>query len=300
MLKKNSQKSYILLLLLAIFLLAVGGIFVKMSKIPPIATGFYRILFAMPLLVLFSKFNKEKITKDKISYMFLSGILLGLALILWNFSFKLTSVANATLLANMVPFTIIPISYFMYNKRFNKNFYFGLGITLIGLIALVLGKSEISESGFIGDGLALITSVFYGLFLFMVSKLRETISSRTISLISSLGSLCTLFVAMVITEGFSYPRNWKEIIPLLGLSILSHVLGQGLLSYSIGKLEVSMSSVLVLIQPVIAAILSFVIFREVLSIQEILGMIIVILGISVSKNSENGRIKVINIGTRTS
>lgn len=36
-----------------------------MSKILPILTGFYRMLFAMPLLVLFSKFNKEKITKDK-------------------------------------------------------------------------------------------------------------------------------------------------------------------------------------------------------------------------------------------
>lgn len=299
MIKDNKQKSYILLILLAISFLAVGGIFVKMSKLPPIATGFYRMLFAIPLLTLINKFSKEKITKKSFSYMFLSGILLGLALILWNISFKLTSVANATLLANMVPFTIIPISYFVYNKRFSRNFYFGLVITIGGLIALVLGKGKISGSGFQGDGLALMTSVFYGLFLFAVSKLRETISSRMISLISSLGSLCILFIAMIVIEGFSYPKNWKEMVPLLDLAVLSHVLGQGLLSYSMGKVEVSISSVLVLIQPVIAAMFSFIIFREVLSIQEILGMIIVLIGVSVSKNSENRKIKAISIGSTT-
>lgn len=52
---RTNDSKYIFLIFLAICFLATGGIFVKLSPLPPINTGFYRILFSIPMLMPFLK-----------------------------------------------------------------------------------------------------------------------------------------------------------------------------------------------------------------------------------------------------
>ena len=284
--KNNSHNTrFIVLTFIAICFLATGGIFVKLSSLPPISTGFYRILFSIPLLFPFIKIKNINVSKKEFFLIILSGVFLALGLVFWNLSFHMTTIANANLLANMVPFTIIPISYFIYKKRFDKIFYVGLFVTLLGIFTLMSGKIHPNIENFNGDIFAFLTSIFYGLFLLTVSQLRERLDAKIITFIGSFGSLITLFIAMISIEGFYYPKTTYEFLPLLGLTILSQILGQGLLSYCMGKIDVSLSSILVLSQPVIAAIYSFIIFKEILSKQEILGIVIVLSGIILSKKS---------------
>ncbi len=114
----ESINKYIFYTILAICFLATGGIFVKLSSLPPIATGFYRILFSIPLLYPFVKDEMKKIEFKNIILIILAGIFLALDLIFWNISFSFTTVANANLLANLVPFTIIPLSYLFTKRNF--------------------------------------------------------------------------------------------------------------------------------------------------------------------------------------
>lgn len=100
----ESINKHIFYIILAICFLATGGIFVKLSSLPPIATGFYRILFSIPLLYPFVKDEIKKIEFKNIILIILAGIFLALDLIFWNISFSFTTVANANLLANLVPF----------------------------------------------------------------------------------------------------------------------------------------------------------------------------------------------------
>ncbi|MGL5797990.1 MAG: EamA family transporter, partial [Cetobacterium sp.] len=88
-------------------------------------------------------------------------------------------------------------------------------------------------------------------------------------------------------EGLHYPKNINEILPLVGLALVSQILGQGLLSYCIGKIDITLSSVLVLSQPIIAALYSYFIFRENLTFQEIFGILIVLIGIYLAKIGNN-------------
>lgn len=61
--KVTIESKFILLTILAICFLATGGIFVKLSSRPPIATAFYRILFSMSILYSFVKSDLIKISK---------------------------------------------------------------------------------------------------------------------------------------------------------------------------------------------------------------------------------------------
>ncbi|MBP2856063.1 DMT family transporter [Dickeya oryzae] len=282
---KNENGFNIFVVILSVCFLALGGIFVKLSNLGPINTGFYRVLLSMPMLLPFA--IKRKLAAKDIFIMMFAGVFLAFDLLLWNISFGLTTVANANLLANLVPFTIIPISYFLYKEKIPAGFLVGIVITLVGLVVLIKGKAVPTRNNLYGDFLAFSTSIFYALFLSTVYTLRKRVSATEIMFYSAFGSLLVLFPASCLMEGFQFPSDFSDWWPLLGLALFSQILGQGGLSYSLGRITPLLASVLVLSQPVISACYALMIFREKLSPMEMSGIFVVLSGIFFSKRSFN-------------
>jgi drug/metabolite transporter (DMT)-like permease len=284
--QRQNQTKYVLLIVLAVCFLATGGIFVKLSSLPPINTGFYRVLFSVPILLPLSGRYLGKLTRKQILTMFAAGVFLALDLIFWNISFQYTTVANANLLANLTPFTVIPVSYFLFKEKINKNFIIGAIITLLGVILLMSTKISIHATSLSlkGDLLSLITSFFYAGFILTVYRLRDSVGSNVIMLVSSIGSLTTLAIAILLSEGFYLPKSVHDFLPLIGLALVSQIFGQGLLSFCLGKVNATISSVITLSQPVIAALYSFLIFSENLSVFECLAIFITLFGVYLAKS----------------
>lgn len=288
--QRNNETKYVLLIFVAIAFLATGGIFVKLSAFPPIATGFYRILFSIPLLLPFvwketQRTRKQASGKKDVRLMLVAGIFLAFDLILWNTSFHLTTVANGNLLANLVPLTIIPVSYFVFKESISREFFIGAAVTFLGVFILMAGKIHPSPQNFLGDFLAFTTSIFYALFLLTVYKVRDRVNAMVIMFVSAFGSVAVLLIAMLWLEGVFIPKTFMEFYPLIGLALVSQIMGQGLLSFTLGKVRANLSSLIVLSQPVIAAVYSFFIFGEKLSSIEMLGIAVVLGGIYLAKKS---------------
>lgn len=286
MIRKNETK-YILLVFLAICFLATGGILVKVSELPPINTGFYRVLISIPLLLPFVGKEIRNISKNDMLLMFFAGVFLAGDLILWNISFFFTSVANANLLANLVPLVIIPFSFFIFKEKISVKFFIGALITLVGIFILVSGKAVITRDSLYGDMLAFLTSFFYAFFLLTVYKVRERVSATVIMFVSAFGSVITIFISMIFIEGIYFPSNLSDWLPLIGLAIFSQILGQGLLSFCLGKVNVVLSSILVLLQPIVAAIYAWIIFGEMITKIEMIGILISLIGVYVVKLQKN-------------
>ncbi|UXN04020.1 DMT family transporter [Bartonella sp. HY406] len=285
---RTNNSRDVLLVLLFVSCLASGGIFVRMSDLGPINTGLWRIVFSIPILLPFLLYEKSTTSykplsgKDFILLAIAGGFLAG-DLAIWNISFHYTTVANANLLANFVPLIIIPVCYFIYKEPISRNFFLGAIVILIGVVLLVSGKSTITSVNLLGDSLAFLTSIFYALFLLMVYKLRNRTSAVQIMFYSGLGSIVTLFFICLMTEGIQFPNTWHAFFPILGLTVFSQILGQGGLSYSLGRISASFASILVLTQPVISAIYAFLFFHESLTWMEVLAMFIVLVGIYLVK-----------------
>lgn len=284
---RNNSSTDVLLIFLAICFLATGGIFVKLSSLPPINTGFYRVLFSIPMLLPFLSKNDLKLSKSQIVIMLLAGGFLAGDLALWNLSFYYTSVANANLFVNLTAFTVIPCSYFLFKEKISKQFLFGGLITLIGVIFLMCDKVTLSSDRILGDLMSLATSVFYALFILTVYKLREQIPSKVIMFISAFGSLLVLGPTILLTEGFYFPKNFSELWPLLALALISQILGQGLLSYCLGRVNASLSSIITLSQPVIAALYAWIIFQEKLDLHSFIAILITLTGVYIAKTKAN-------------
>lgn len=281
--KRTNPTRDVCLIFLAICFLATGGIFVKLSPLPPINTGFYRVLFSIPMLLPFLKKRELQLTGKQITTMILAGAFLAGDLALWNLSFYYTSVANANLLVNLTAFTVIPCSYFLFKEKITKQFLIGALITFLGVIFLMCNKVTLTPNRLLGDLMSLTTSFFYALFILTVYKLREHVSSNIIMFVSAFGSLIVLGITIVFTEGFYIPQNFSQLWPLLCLALVSQILGQGLLAYCLGRVNASLSSIITLSQPVVAALYAWIIFQEKLDTHSIIAIIITLIGVYLAK-----------------
>lgn len=283
--QRNNEFRHVVFILVAVSFLALGGIFVRLSILPPVSTGFYRMLIALPVLYPLAISKVRKLSQKTVRKILLAGAFLGADLVIYNISFSYTSVANTTLLANLVIFTVVPVSFFIFKEKIPAKFLLSTLVTIGGVVILLSGKANPTGLSFLGDAMAIVASLFYAGYILMVYRLRDNVDVLSIMLLSSIGAGAVLLVAMLALEGVHIPMSLSALYPLLGLALLSQVCGQGLLSYALGKVTASLSSILVLTQPVIAALYAFALFHEALTLMEISGILIISFGIYLAKTS---------------
>ncbi|MCA9434299.1 MAG: DMT family transporter, partial [Candidatus Omnitrophica bacterium] len=75
-------------------------------------------------------------------------------------------------------------------------------------------------------------------------------------------------------------EGWLSV---LGLAMVSHVMGQGMIAYGLGHLPTSLSSVILLFQPVVAAVAAWILLNEPMQTLQMFGGLVVLLGIYMAK-----------------
>lgn len=234
---RTNDNKYIFLIFLAIYFFSNWWHLCQTQSLPPINTGFCCVLFSIPMLTPFLKKSElQALSRKQIATIILAGAFLARDLTLWNSSFSYTSVVNANLLVNLNPFTVIPVSYFLFKEKMMPKFLFGGLITLIGVLVLMANKASMSPDRLLGDSLSLGSSIFYAMFMITVYKLRDSITSTIIMFISAFGTLLVLATVIFFTKGFYVPQNFGELWPLLALSLLSNFRAR-LISLLFGKSE---------------------------------------------------------------
>ncbi|WP_054161217.1 DMT family transporter [Rhodopseudomonas sp. AAP120] len=277
-------------LVVAVCCLATGGIFVKLSALDPIATGAWRIGLALPFAYLWQTLERRRdraavrpLDARQLLLLWLAGACLGLDLALWNVSFHYTTVANANLLANLVPLVVVPAAWLVYRETITRLFALGFVVALCGVTILLSPKLGAGAGSLFGDALALMTALFYGSYLLLVTGLRRTIASGRIMYLTSFGSLSVLVPLALIFERRLLPVSLFELWPLIGLALLAHLGGQGLLAACLRYIPAGLSSVLVLMQPIVAALYAWPLFGETMGPVELLGVAVCLTGLYVAK-----------------
>ena len=283
MLTRENQTKYVLLELVAVCFCASSGVFVRYSALGPVNTGFYRMVFALPMLFLLARKDLKGIPRKDMLLMLLTGVLFSSDIILFNLSLSMTSIANTNLFTNLTTFTVIPVSCLLFKEKLPKHLLTGAGIAIVGVVLLILGKAEPSPSNYLGDLLAFGASIFYGLYLLSSYRLRERFSNHVITFFCLISCIIVMPVYIIPVEGFQVPHGFGEIWPLVGLAICLQVFGHNLMGYCQGKVNVNLSSIVVLTQPAVAALYSFLFFRETLTWMEIMGICVVVSGVYLAK-----------------
>lgn len=283
-------------IIIAIASLASIGIFIHKSEVGPIITGFYRCLFAIPLLLIVEQFSKNKsvqipLTTSKKKLIVLNaiaGITLAMDICIWNLSFKYTTMAEANLIVNLTPFLILPITIFYFKETVNKLIIYPLIAAAIGLFLLVFAGKSSANIHVLGDLMALIAAIFYAIFV-IVTKISADKGANMTRYMTIVSLYCAgvLLIAGIISQEKIIPDNLNGWLILFGLAFISQIMGQLMLARSIKKVKLQISSVLLLMQPIFAAIYGFFFFDEELASLQIIGALIILLSVYIFKQIES-------------
>lgn len=285
---RRNETKYVLLELLSMAFLAASGIFVRYSVISPINAGMWRCLFALPVLYLMCRSELPALTKKDWLMLLAAGVMLAGDVALYNTAFSYTSVANATLIVNLTPFVIVPVSRFVFKESVPRHFLIGAAVAVAGLVLLMLGKAEGAESGFKGDLLSMAACVFYSAYILLTYRASGSASSSAIMFVCSISTTAVLFIIGALAEGPEVPRTWAEIWPILGMTLSLQVIGQNLLALCQHSLSVNLSSVICLSEPAFAAVYAILLFGEKPTVTELFGMAAVVIGVYLVKRQYDG------------
>jgi len=269
--------------------IALSPIFVRVSEAGPTATAFWRVALAVPVLWLLAAIAHRGAApgigvRRLWPLMLIAGLAFAGDLGFWHTSIKLTSVANSTLLANLASLFVTLAVWVIWRKRPRGVFLVGLAAALLGVAMLVRTSADFSRTALAGDALGVVTAVFYAWYLLAVKGLRDR-GATTLSLMavtSSVTAVILLPVALATGEPM-LPATGLGWVKLLGLALVSHAAGQGLIAYALAHLPAAFSSVSLLFQPVMAAAFAWVLLGEPLVPLQIAGGVIVLAGIYLAR-----------------
>ena len=277
-------------LMLGAVLVGASPIFVRLSELGPMATAFYRPFLAIPVLMLWMAADRRgrpaaarPARRGNYFRLLLAGAFFAGDLAFWHLSIMNTSVANATLFANFAPIFVTLGAWLLFSHRVTRRYMAGLVLALGGAMVLAAENFALAPENLLGDFFGLVTAMFLASYILAISRLRAGFSTATTMAWSSVGTAAVLFpVALLSGEGMVAVTVYGWMI-LVGLALLSHAAGQGAIAYALAHLPPGFSSVGLLLEPVAAALLAWVILSEAVSPWQALGGGVIIWGIVMAR-----------------
>lgn len=290
-----------LVLLVGAACIALAPIFVRLSEVGPVPTAFWRTALAVPFLAAMVPLLPAETARTghlsgwtSLGGFALAGALFAGDLGFWHWSIVYTSVANATLFANMAPVFVALFAFALYGTRFTRLFLAGMALALVGAVMLMGDSVALGGRHLLGDVLGLITAMFYAGYFLAIARLRAHYRAGTVIALSTPFTALCLVPPMLASGGDWLPVTLYGWAVLAGVAVVSQSLGQGLIAYAFAHLPPAFGAVSLLLQPVLAAGFAWLLFDEAVAGLQAVGMVAVLTGVVTARQGA-----LLNNGTDT-
>ncbi|MFM9264258.1 DMT family transporter [Tychonema sp. BBK16] len=284
----------------ALLAVSFAAIFIRLSEreISPNATIFNRLWIATVVFAVWNGVDaarrrmsddvsevRSNYTVRDVILLIAVGVVSSASLGFWAWSLTQTNVANSTVLRNLTPLFTTLGGWLLLGRRFDNRFLLGMTVALVGAVAIGIDDLQTAGDNLAGDIAALFSAMFYAGNLLIAEHLRTKFPATTILMWRCfIGSL--LILPLVLLAGDRvFPYSWQGWLAVVALAVICQAFGQGLLIHSLGRLSSGFVALFLLLEPVITAILAWMLFSESLSLFNWLAFAVVLTGIYLAKSS---------------
>ena len=263
--------------------IAWSALFVRWAGVSGPASAFYRALVATIVLVpaWLWRGRRRPLAARPAALGVLAGVFFAIDLALFNSAVMNTSAANATLLGNNAPILVGLGSWVVFRKRPAAIFWIGLALALVGS-ACIVGSDALTPAAFgSGDVMAITASVFFAAYLLTIGIVRSEIDTLTLTTVAVAASSAVLLVLCLLLRVPLSGYSTHAWLSLIGLGVVSQVGGYLAITYALGHLPATVTSVGLLGQAPLTALLAIPLLGEPLSASQIIGGVLVLAGIYV-------------------
>ncbi|ACN83353.1 DMT family transporter [Brachyspira hyodysenteriae] len=239
---------------------------------------FYRYFLTAIFLFIIILVTKKsfKITKRQFIELFIFSII-GLGLTFFFLSQSLLYISAG--LSNMIhfgyPVIVLLVMIFMFKEKANILKILSIIFAVVGIVLLT---QVVEVESFLGVIYALITTITYGSYIIANKKCSFSEVDTMVSLFyMSLFVSIAFFIAGMFTGSLQVLNNLYVFWNFAVISLVCTIFSLGLLLYGVKRLGSSLASILNMFEPATTVVASIFIYKESLTINIIIGSILIIL-----------------------
>jgi len=289
---KLSIKVYIAIVVAMLFW-SFSFIWFKMANVfyPPITIVFMRLVLAVVLLTvslwLTGTLRRTKIKREDRRYFLLLGFFEPFLYFLGE-SFGLTYVSSTTgsVLIATIPVIATIGAWILFSEKLKLVNYAGIALSFIGVLVFILnrdGSLTLNIKGILLMTLAVFSAVGYNLTLHRLAGNYSPVFIVHVQNIIGMVLFLPLFVIFDFPDFLKTQHTAGSLAPVILLAIFASVGAFALFAYSVRHMGVTRSNVFSNCIPIFTAFFAFFLLDEVLTVQNMIGMLIVIAGLFLSQ-----------------
>ena len=269
----DSDRRTMLIALAGAVAISFSPVFYVYSDTNPSTGAFFRMLYALPALVLLAYLVRKSDTRSSRTRWtaFGAGLILAPDMLSYHSSMIFIGIGIATLIGNSQVIIVTLASWKLFGEKPNQAILVSLPIVVIGL-ALISGIADTDPYGedpVKGIVFGTMAAFFYSSFLILFRySNRELAPSSSVQLDATAGAALGLLVlgllplSSMAIEPLDLQPTWPGHGWLIVLAMLCQVAGWLAIAYALPRLPAAHTSFAVLLQPVLTLVWGYVILHQ--------------------------------------
>ena len=264
--------------------ISFAAILFVLSGASPSTATFFRCLYALPLL--WWLMRREDAAFGRRSpgarrWALLAGVFFAGDLLLFHHAILLMGAGLATVLVNVQVVIVMIAAWLIWRERPSRAQVVAVPIALGGVVFIsgVLDAEAYGQDPVLGSVLAILTAVCYAGYLLILRKGRDRQRAAGPIFDATLACGLTALAAGLVVGDFDPVPSLPMHAWLLLLALSAQVAGQVMIATALPRLPAVTTSLILLIQPVLATIIAMIVLSESPSSTQLLGVSLVIGGV---------------------
>lgn len=276
------MKAY-LTLLVGVAAMSFASIFIRLAEAPPLVIAAYRLTIAALVFLPFapSKWSKtwRQVSRRDVLLLLFASLFLALHFALWISSLKNTSIASSVILVTSNPIFVAIFSYFLWKEKMTRLMLGGMALALGGAVLISYGDFALSGTALLGDALAVLAALVWGIYLVTARHLRARIDFLSFVTFIYAGAAVFLLIAVAIGGYSLFGYSTQTYLMMALLALVPQLIGHSAANFALRFIPATLVSVAILGEPVGATLLGYFILKEAPGLNEIAGGVLVFAGI---------------------
>ncbi|MGD8486021.1 MAG: DMT family transporter [Chloroflexota bacterium] len=287
--------------------ISMAGIIFVLSGASPSTAVVFRCLYALPLL--WWLMRREDALYGPRSWRvrrwaLLAGVFFAGDLLLFHHAILLIGAGLATVLVNLQVVFVTLAAWLIWHERPTAAQALAVPIALAGVVLIsgVLDTGAYGTDPQLGSILAILTALCYAAYLLLLRKGRNRRRAAGPIYDASVACLLTGLVAGVVVGDLDPGPSLPMHAWLLVLALSAQVAGQLMIAVALPRLPAAATSLILLLQPVLATIVAAILLAESPSATQLLGVVLILGGVVLGtaggrRNGPPGPVPVATAGT---
>ncbi|MDQ3793172.1 MAG: DMT family transporter [Actinomycetota bacterium] len=266
----------------AVGVLAVSAaaIFIRLADAPAVAVAFWRCTLGVALLLPPALLRRERFPRGRDLYAGVaSGVALGAHFGFWISSLDHTSVAASVVLVSTQPVFVAILAYALFGERTSLLSFAGILVALAGT-AVIAGDDSVGSAALLGNTLALVGAVTVAIYVLIGRSSRTGgIGVLPYSVVVYSAAALALLPVALLFEVRLWGYSGETWLWLWAITLGPQIMGHTVFNWALRYIEAPVISATTLAEPVVSALLAWLVLSEKPGAATVVGGAVVLSGL---------------------